>query len=169
MRRSVVAVMLVLASILGGCATATLLPDGRVLFLDVISKMYDPATGRLANASLPPTGRVLNSATLLQDGKVLIAGGSVNNKTVATADLYDPATDTYQPTGPMAHKRALHSATRLADGRVLITGGGKVDTDPTDAGAPTKIPRPRSTIRRAAPSGRPARWGRPACSRPPPC
>jgi hypothetical protein len=142
MRRSVVAVMLVLASILGGCATATLLPDGRVLFLDVISKIYDPATGRLANASLPPTGRVLDSATLLQDGKVLIAGGSVNNKTVATADVYDPATDTYQPTGPMAHKRAAHSATRLADGRVLITGGGKVDTDPADAGTPTKFPAP---------------------------
>ena len=73
---------------------------------------------------------------------MLLAGGLVDNKTVATAELYDPATDTYQPTGPLAHKRAAQSATRLNDGRVLITGGGKVDSDATNADTPTKIASP---------------------------
>ena len=56
MKRSVAAVLLMLAAIVGGCATATVLPDGRILFLDGISKIYDPAVGRLANA-LPASAR----------------------------------------------------------------------------------------------------------------
>jgi hypothetical protein len=70
-----------------------------------------------------PTGRMTtprtgSTATLLLDGKVLLAGGFLN-----TAELYDPATGTFAPTGSMRKTRPTQSATRLPDGSVLITGG----------------------------------------------
>jgi len=74
------------------------------------------ATGSMA------TGRSFHTATLLKNGKVLIAGG-FNGTALATAELYDPATGTFTPTGSMATPRQYHSATLLADGRVLVAGG----------------------------------------------
>src|SRR5688572_27429028 len=61
-----------------------------------------------------------HTATLLLNGKVLIAGGMSAG---ATAELYDPATRTFTRTGDMTLSRAGHTATLLADGRVLIVGG----------------------------------------------
>jgi hypothetical protein len=70
------------------------------------------------------TGRAAQSATLLSDGHVLIAGGVTSGEvTVASAELFDPASGTFSPTGSMAIARENQSATRLADGRVLIAGG----------------------------------------------
>ncbi|MBM3759148.1 MAG: hypothetical protein FJW36_02755 [Acidobacteria bacterium] len=68
-----------------------------------------------------------HSATLLQNGKVLIAGGdctvALARSCQGTAEIYDPVTDTFTPTGKMLEGRNWHSATLLADGRVLIAGG----------------------------------------------
>ncbi|HJT17446.1 MAG TPA: kelch repeat-containing protein [Thermoanaerobaculia bacterium] len=60
-----------------------------------------------------------HTATLLQDGRVLMAGGSSDT----TAEVYDPATGTFSPTGNMMTARHGHTATLLADGRVLVAGG----------------------------------------------
>jgi hypothetical protein len=60
------------------------------------------------------------TATLLLDGRVLVAGGGSNG---TSAELYDPATGTWSPTGSMSVGRAGFTATRLADGRVLVAGG----------------------------------------------
>jgi len=70
-------------------------------------------------------GRRDQTATLLKDGRVLIAGGFVPSGPgfVATAEIYDPATETFSPTGAPIHPRAQHTATLLADGRVLLAGG----------------------------------------------
>ena len=76
-----------------------------------------------------PTGsmaktRVASSATLLKNGRVLVAGGYYDNSIdLATAELYDPSTGAFTPTGNMTAARAWHSATLLLDGRVLIAGG----------------------------------------------
>jgi hypothetical protein len=70
------------------------------------------------------TARADHTATLLRNGKVLIAGGEGDGfHALASAELYDPSTRTFAPTGSMIMPRYAHSATLLADGRVLIAGG----------------------------------------------
>jgi hypothetical protein len=66
------------------------------------------------------TARAGHTATLLADGRVLIAGGSQE----ASAEIYDPATGIFSPTGSMSTPRWQHTSTLLPDGRVLMAGGG---------------------------------------------
>jgi hypothetical protein len=67
--------------------------------------------------------RYWHTATLLNNGQVLIAGGVNSNSTTASAELYDPARGTFSPTGNMTAPRFAHTAMLLPDGRVLIAGG----------------------------------------------
>ena len=74
------------------------------------------------------SGRAMHTATLLNDGKVLITGGfsaaTFPAPALNTAELYDPAANTFTAlTSRMLSARTSHAATRLADGRVLLTGG----------------------------------------------
>jgi hypothetical protein len=73
-----------------------------------------------------------HSATLLQDGTVLIAGGEsvacnqpgcMFSGTEASAEVFDPSTGGFTPTANMSARRAGHSATALNDGTVLVAGG----------------------------------------------
>ena len=64
------------------------------------------------------TDRMRFSATLLQDGRVLVVGGGTNS-----AELYNPATGLWLVTGSMASARSEHSATLLPNGDVLVAGG----------------------------------------------
>ena len=65
-----------------------------------------------------------HTATLLQDGRVLVVGnGGETSPSSRAADLYDPATGRFSKTGSMKTGRWLHTATLLQDGRVLILGG----------------------------------------------
>ena len=69
------------------------------------------------------TSRESHTATLLESGMVLIAGGDNGNVGLATAELYDPASGTFSPTGGMHTPRELHTATLRSDGTVLVAGG----------------------------------------------
>ena len=70
------------------------------------------------------TGRWLHTATLLDDGRVLILGGrSPKDSVYRSAELYDPATGAFRTAGNMREGRQEHTATLLEDGRVLIAGG----------------------------------------------
>jgi hypothetical protein len=74
-----------------------------------------------------------HSATLLSNGKVLIAGGMVrNHHFLRTAELYDPIAEKFEATGGMAVERVGHAAVLLASGKVLIAGGWSAD-GPTDS------------------------------------
>jgi Kelch motif/Galactose oxidase, central domain len=117
--------------------TATRLPNGRVLVVGgtprdwtfegpflASAELYDPTTGTFSATGSLATARNEHTATLLLDGRVLIAGGNdAEAHSVASAELYDPKSGTFGATGAMGVARGFHTATLLADGRVLITGG----------------------------------------------
>ena len=68
-------------------------------------------------------GRFGHTATMLGNGKVLLAGGNSGSASLATAVLYDPGTGTFSATGSMGVAREGHAAVLLGDGRVLVAGG----------------------------------------------
>ena len=77
-----------------------------------------------ANANPMGTARHAHTATLLPNGKVLVAGGQGSSGFVSSAELYDPATGTWTVTGALGNARMGHTATLLANGKVLVAGGG---------------------------------------------
>jgi len=74
------------------------------------------ATGSMHDA------RIAHTATLLNDGRVLVAGGYAGG-VVSGAELYDPSKGTFSETGRLSSARCKHTAGILPDGRVLIAGG----------------------------------------------
>jgi N-acetylneuraminic acid mutarotase len=80
--------------------------------------------GLWSRAANLTTGREEHTATLLQSGRVLIAGGTDGRgKVLASAEVYDPAKDRWSPAGSMAATRIDHTATLLPSGKVLVAGG----------------------------------------------
>jgi hypothetical protein len=126
----------------GGAATATLLPNGKVLktggynaqsqiappTYSNSAELYDPASGTWSLTASLGDKRAYHTATLLLDGKVLVAGG-FDGTTLATAELYDPATGTWTATGNLNEERFQHTATLLASGKVLVAGGGATNAE----------------------------------------
>jgi hypothetical protein len=132
--------------------TATLLSNGTVLIVGGIDRVaevlfgfgasavavntaeiFDPSAQTFtAVVSKMPLGAAGQTATVLQNGKVLIAGGfeiapvPALGSSINQAELYDPATQTFIGTGSLIDDRVLHTATLLSNGQVLITGGATV-------------------------------------------
>ena len=81
------------------------------------------------------TARLGHTATLLQDGRVLVTGGSQ-----ASAEIYDPAHGTWSTTGSMNGIRSYHTATLLLGGQVLVTGGSQASAEIYDPARGTWSP-----------------------------
>jgi hypothetical protein len=130
--------------------TAAPLQDGRVLIVGGVgprsdtdflasAEIYDPTTGKFTATGSMHTARERATATLLADGRVLIAGGDQGVcgacgyiNILASAEIYDPATGRFSAIGSMTTARTWHTATLLADGRVLIAGGsGELSDGPS--------------------------------------
>jgi hypothetical protein len=120
--------------------TATLLPDGRVLVVggyvgrpgvgaqtaQMSTELYDPTSGIWSATAGMHDPRSMHTATLLPNGKVLVAGGYTcdnGGEPVTTADLYNPTTGTWTAVGTLNTARGAHSATLLPSGEVLVAGG----------------------------------------------
>ncbi len=117
--------------------TATVLPHGEVLITGgqknigfrtalASAEIYDPNSGTFRPTGSMSTAREGHTATLLRDGRVLIAGGSSNGiTTTSSAEVYNPRTGSFTTISPMNVPREAHTATLLKNGKVLITGGGR--------------------------------------------
>ena len=86
------------------------------------AELYDPASGTWSATGSLATDALDHTATLLPNGKVLVAGGTASG-VLASAELYDPASGTWTATGSLATARYVHTATLLPNGKVLVAGG----------------------------------------------
>jgi hypothetical protein len=113
--------------------TATLLDNGDVLiaggqdrdgFNNSLSsaEIFHASTMTFARIVSMHEPRIAHTATLLRDGRVLIAGGRGSSVT-ARAEIFDPKTNSFSETGSLATARYKATAAQMADGRVLIAGG----------------------------------------------
>jgi hypothetical protein len=133
-------------------STATLLPDGTVLFAggenptsfaNTVSELYNPGTGTFAFTAFMGTGRYNHYATdsksiLLPSGKVLVAGGFAGGVSLASAELYDSGTGipliaSISPVaGPVGSPVTITGSSFGA-----VQGGSTVTFNGTTAGAVT--------------------------------
>jgi hypothetical protein len=117
--------------------TATVLADDRVLVTggrgasgDIsqilnTAEIYDPLSGtfRLTGSNMQ-VAREQHTATLLPDGRVLIAGGENSGVFLSSAEIYDPGNESFTLLGSGLNRaRARHTATTLGSGLILIAGG----------------------------------------------
>ena len=117
--------------------TATLLPNGKILVIGGMSayiprlaylictataEIYDPATSTWSSAGSMSVPRCGHTATLLPNGKILVAGGAYYRTYFNSAEIYDPVTNRWSATGSMFRTRYGHSAALLQNGKVLVTG-----------------------------------------------
>ncbi len=125
--------------------TATLLPNGTVLIAGGqgnysgqtawnTAEVYNPSTEMFALVGNMTTPRCYQTATLLTDGAVLIAGGRNNNSAaLSSAEIYAPSSQSFAATGSMNSGRVNFTATPLADGTALEAGGFNVSGNPLNS------------------------------------
>ena len=128
--------------------TGTLLPSGRILAVGGAGRgrsnlpsdrsisydhafLIDPTSDTLTPAAPMDDGRAFHTATLLDDGRVFVAGGwsavfeggDIAGRILDETEAYSEDTDTWQLTTSMSNRRWAHTATKLRDGRILLVGG----------------------------------------------
>ena len=97
------------------------------------TEIYDDVTDAFVWGPQMNQYRSIHTATQLQDGRWLLAGGvDLLNNPQVECEVYDPALDAFVQVAPMGTPRVGHSATLLPDGRVLVAGGFNVVTSGID-------------------------------------
>ena len=88
------------------------------------TEIYDPLTDSFTFGPNMNVERSIHTATRLNDGRWLIAGGvAIANDPQSLCEIYDPATGTFTQVASMVTPRMGHTANLLPNGRVLVTGG----------------------------------------------
>jgi N-acetylneuraminic acid mutarotase len=119
--------------------TTTLLPNGKVLIAGGFSNpgsissstpiattwVYNPVTQTMVAGDPLKTERATHTATLLPNGKVLVAGGigQISSDRKASTEIYDPVTGFWTAGAAMGTPRGGATATLLPSGKVLMVGG----------------------------------------------
>ena len=94
------------------------------------AEIYDPATNMFISAGTMNAFRRSHRDILLDDGRVLITGGTqalagdATSLSLSSAEFYDPAAGTFTLVGAMNNARQSHHLVKLLDGRILVVGGG---------------------------------------------
>lgn len=102
---------------------------GQTVRIAASTEIYDPAADAWKAARSMASPRFEHTATLLDDGRVLVVGGlgptgqGDGTGPLRSTEIYDPAADAFVTSTDLAEARANHAATALADNAVLITGG----------------------------------------------
>ena len=127
----------------GGGPAATRLNDGRYLFTGGIDgtgaaladcEIYDPATDTFTTVASMGQIRAGHAAATMSDGRVLVAGGSVNfadlqiaiTGVLNTAEIYNPATNSWSAAPNIGGRRLVPALTQLGNGNMLLSGGVEV-------------------------------------------
>ncbi len=120
------------------CHRAVRLRDGRILVTggnseyskEVIvesAEIYDPHTGAWRTTAPMQTARRSHVAAVLQDGRVLVAGGSSghfnDNRQLSEAEVFDPQIEKWTAVAPLREARWGATETLLRNGQVLVVGG----------------------------------------------
>jgi hypothetical protein len=114
--------------ITGGRTAAAPIPGAVVL---AEAELYDPETDSFSPAGSMSVPRRSHRDILLDDGRVLITGGTssiagdLSSVSLCTAEIYDPVSGTFSAPIPMDDCRQSHNLVKLLDGRVLAIGGGE--------------------------------------------
>jgi hypothetical protein len=109
-----------LVLVAGGCSGCSPGNDGTSLSQ---AEIYNPATGIFTPTGNMTNAREYHTATVLNNGMVLIAGGLASGVALSSAELYNPATGSFTASGSLNNPRYWHASTLLNNGTVLITGG----------------------------------------------
>ncbi len=109
----------------GRSVATTILSTGDIFVSDKGGNagILDQNTWEFTSSDRMIAPRTNHSATLLRDGRILIAGGMNDVGMVERSEIYDPTTHSFAEAGGLNDERWGHEAFLLQDGRVLVIGG----------------------------------------------
>jgi len=109
--------------VIGGLYYDTTTVPWQQVILDKV-EIFDELTNQWNQVSSLNIGRFGHTATLLNDGRVLVTGGQTANNITNLCEIYNPLNNTWTPVSSMNENREEHSALLLDSNRVLVTGSG---------------------------------------------
>ncbi|HET6386815.1 MAG TPA: kelch repeat-containing protein [Armatimonadota bacterium] len=104
---------------IGGLVAVVAAP---MIVSNVWAQQSGPPTQAPPGAAVDPIPRVQHTATTLQDGRVLVAGGFYLGA-LSSVQIYDPVSNTWTNAASLNVPRSEHAAALLTDGTVLVSGG----------------------------------------------